>query len=58
MRLSIPKALSSRPWLLVVLLFGSFLAFWVYFINIAVKNQPKMIPLAPLPGAASADGNH
>jgi hypothetical protein len=44
--------------LLVVLLFGSFLAFWVYFITIAVKNQPKMIPLAPLPGAATADGRH
>lgn len=43
MRLSIPKTLSSRPWLLVALLFGGFVACWVFLITIAVKNAPQTI---------------
>jgi len=45
MRLSIPKTLSSKPWLLVVFLFVAFIAWWVFFISIAVKNAPKTVPV-------------
>ena len=43
MRLSMPKTLSSKPWLLVALLFGGFVACWIFLITIAVKNAPKTI---------------
>lgn len=43
MRLSMPKTLSSRPWLLVVVLFGGFIACWVLLLTIAVKNSPKTV---------------
>jgi hypothetical protein len=58
MHFSIPKTLSSRPWLLVVLLFGSFVAFWVFFINLAIKNQPQTVPLAPVPGVVTRHAQH
>ena len=40
------KIMSSKPWLLVVLLFGSFVASWVFMIKIAVKHAPVVIPIA------------
>lgn len=46
MHLSIPKTLSSRPWLLVVLLFGTFIGCWVFFITIAIKHAPPVVPVA------------
>ena len=43
MRLSMPKTLSSKPWLLVVLLFGGFVACWMVLLTIAMKNSPKTV---------------
>lgn len=40
------KIMSSKPWLLVVLLFGGFVASWVFMIKIAVKHAPTVIPVA------------
>ncbi|MCB1226099.1 MAG: hypothetical protein KDK99_09845 [Verrucomicrobiales bacterium] len=41
-----PKIISNRPWLAVVLLFAGFLALWVMFYLLAVKNQPPTVPVA------------
>jgi F0F1-type ATP synthase assembly protein I len=46
MRLSMPKILSSKPWLLVVLLFGGFVACWIFFITLAIKHAPRVVPVA------------
>jgi len=40
-----PKILSSKPWLLIVLLLAVFLASWVVLISIASKHQPKEVPV-------------
>lgn len=52
---SIPKILSSKPWLLVVLLVAVFLTAWFCFIQIALKNQPRQVPLQNLPVQAPAE---
>lgn len=46
---SIPKILSNKPWLPVVLLVTVFLTAWFCFIQIALKNQPPQVPLENLP---------
>lgn len=46
---SMRKILSSKPWLLIVLLLVVFLAGWVFFITIAVKNAPKSVPVHSTP---------
>ena len=46
MHLSMPKTLSSKPWLLVVLLFSGFVACWIFFITLAIKHAPRTIPVA------------
>lgn len=38
--------MSGKPWLLVVLLFGVFIASWVFMIKIAVKHAPAVVPTA------------
>ena len=43
---SIPKIISSKPWLLVALLFGLFLTGWTFFFIIAFKNAPQRVPMA------------
>jgi hypothetical protein len=43
------RIISSKPWLLVVLFFCSFVALWVAFLVFAVKNQPPAVPLETLP---------
>jgi len=40
-----PKSLKSRPWILVAVVFIGFVAWWVYFITLAVKNAPPEVPL-------------
>lgn len=52
---SIPKILSSKPWLLVVLLVAVFLTAWFCFIQIALKNQPPQVPLQNLPVQTPAE---
>jgi len=55
MPLSMPKILSSRPWLFVAGFFTCFVAVWVAFIYFAIKHQPDVVPLggsAPGGGAA------
>lgn len=49
MHLSIPKTLSSKPWLLVVLLFGSFLLGWAAFLTIAIRNAPQRVEMVTHP---------
>lgn len=39
----IPKTISSRPWLWIILLFVVFIAAWAWFITIAVQNKPQEI---------------
>ena len=41
----IPLSLSSRPWLFVAVAFIGFVAWWVYFITLAIQNAPPEIPL-------------
>jgi hypothetical protein len=41
----IPLCLSSRPWLFVAVAFIGFVAWWVFFITLAIKNAPPEIPL-------------
>jgi len=41
----IPKCISNRPWLFVTVAFVGFVAWWVFFISLAVKNAPPEIPL-------------
>jgi hypothetical protein len=41
----IPLSLSSRPWLFVAVAFIGFVAWWVFFITLALKNAPPEIPL-------------
>lgn len=41
----IPKFISARPWLFVAVAFTGFVAWWVFFITLAVKNAPQEIPL-------------
>jgi hypothetical protein len=48
---SIREILSSKPWLLVVLLVVVFLTAWFCFIRIALANQPPSVPLDNLPAA-------
>lgn len=51
---SIQKIISSKPWLLVALLFGLFLAGWACFFFIAFKNAPQRVPLTvPTPAHAN-----
>ena len=38
--------MSSKPWIPVVLLFTAFIACWVFFITIAVKHAPPVVPVA------------
>ena len=45
MLLSMRKILFNRPWLLVVGLFGSFVALWIACIVFAVKHQPPQVPM-------------
>ncbi|WP_461785847.1 hypothetical protein [Prosthecobacter sp.] len=42
----IPLSLSSRPWLFVAVAFIGFVAWWVYFITLAIQNAPPEIPLS------------
>jgi hypothetical protein len=42
----IPLSLSSRPWLFVAVAFFGFVAWWVFFITLAIKNAPPEIPLS------------
>jgi hypothetical protein len=44
---SIREIISSKPWLLVVLLLAVFLTAWFCFIRIALANQPPVVPLEP-----------
>lgn len=41
----IPKYLSSRPWLFVTFAFAGFVAWWFFFISLAIKNAPPEVPL-------------
>ncbi len=41
--------LRKRPWLIVVAFFLGFIAWWIFFITLAVKNQPDTVPLPPRP---------
>lgn len=41
----IPQCISKRPWLFVTVAFVGFVAWWVFFISLAVKNAPTEIPL-------------
>lgn len=41
----IPKCISSRPWLFVAVFFTAFVAWWVWFICMAIRNAPPQVPL-------------
>lgn len=41
----IPKCLSTRPWIFVAVFFIGFVAWWMFFISLAIKNAPQEIPL-------------
>lgn len=41
----IPQSIKSRPWIFVTVVFTAFVAWWVYFITLAVKNAPPEVPL-------------
>ncbi|CAN5838893.1 hypothetical protein BH11VER1_BH11VER1_35610 [soil metagenome] len=41
----IPKTISSRPWLWIILLFVILIAVWAWFITLAVQNQPQEIKI-------------
>lgn len=39
------KFLSHRPWIFVTAAFLGFVAWWAFFISLAVKNVPQEVPL-------------
>lgn len=39
------KKLQDKPWLIIVFGFIFLIAIWIGFITLAVKNQPKVIPV-------------
>jgi len=41
----IPKCISSRPWLFVAVFFLGFVAWWAWFISMAIRNAPPEVPL-------------
>ncbi|MEZ5386294.1 MAG: hypothetical protein R3F13_12340 [Prosthecobacter sp.] len=41
----IPKCISNRPWLFVAAFFIGFVALWVWFISMAVRNAPQQVPV-------------
>lgn len=45
----IPKFISSRPWIFVTVAFLGFVAWWAFFITLAIKNAPPEIPLVTRP---------
>ncbi len=43
--LMIPKCISTRPWIFVAVAFTGFVAWWVFFISLAIRNAPPEIPI-------------
>lgn len=43
---SIRKIIFNKPWLPVVLLLALFLAGWVCFVTVAIRNQPRAVPVS------------
>lgn len=43
--------LCKRPWLIVGAFFIGFVAWWVFFITLAIKHQPQQVPLTTLEAA-------
>lgn len=43
----------NRPWLIVIAAFVGFVAWWVFFISLAVRNQPEEVPLVTHPSSAN-----
>ncbi len=44
--------LQKRPWLIILAFFIGFVAWWAFFITIAVKYQPQQVPLQSAPHAS------
>ncbi len=39
--------LKNRPWIWIVLFFLAFMSAWAWFIVIALRNVPEVVPLEP-----------